>query len=367
MSDVSPSLHSPPQHATRRAGASERKPWLFAIAGAVVAVPVVILLMQRIQPQQADAGDVAQVTGQRLNERYVARVGNYLVKETELANACLELHGKDVLENVINRVVIQQECQRKGVEVTNEEVTQEIIRIAKRFDLEPATWLKMLETERDINEAQYRRDIIWPMLALKKLAAAEDRNRFTVSEQELNEAFVRDYGPRVKAKMIMLDNLRRAEEVWNLAQRNPKDFERLARDYSIDPASRALGGQIPPIRKFLQVPYEGSDQGSDVLWKKAFELREGEVSSIIQIGRDRYVILLCEGLTEPLVTDIADVREVLREQIIEEKIQRAVATTFERLKRETPIDNYLAGAPRAAMRTRTPADPQPTPAASAQQ
>ncbi|MEX1095257.1 MAG: peptidylprolyl isomerase [Planctomycetales bacterium] len=350
MSDARPSMSAPGPESRRQPGTFDRKQWLFAVGGAVVAVPVVVLLMQGFRATGADAGTgAAGNPAQGANEAYVARVGNYLVKRSELADACLELHAKEVLENVINRVVIHQACQKHGLEVTEAEVNQEIVRIAAKFSLPVDTWLKMLESEREITAAQYRRDIIWPMLALKKLAAAEDRSQFTVTEQEMGQAFVRDYGPRAKAKMIMFDNLRRAEEAWNLAQKNPADFGRLAREYSVDPSSRTLDGQIPPIRKYLMVPYEGSDQGSDVLWKKAFELKPGEVSSIIQIGRERYVVLLGEGLTEPLVQDIADVRDVLREQIVEEKIQRAVASKFEKLKRETPVDNYIT-APQPVVR-----------------
>ena len=64
----------------------------------------------------------------------------------------------------------------------------------------------------------------------------------------LQMAYEDNYGPRVKARMIVLDNPRRAT-VWEKIKANPDDFEALARDYQIEPNSRALGGTIPPIRK----------------------------------------------------------------------------------------------------------------------
>ena len=46
----------------------------------------------------------------------------------------------------------------------------EIERMAKRFNIPVDQWLKMLKQERNITPEQYANDIIWPTLALRKLA-----------------------------------------------------------------------------------------------------------------------------------------------------------------------------------------------------
>ncbi len=51
------------------------------------------------------------------------------------------------------------------------EVDAEIDRMAKRFKIGKEQWLQMLERERGINAEQYKRDILWPTLALRKCAA----------------------------------------------------------------------------------------------------------------------------------------------------------------------------------------------------
>ena len=47
------------------------------------------------------------------------------------------------------------------------------------------------------------------------------------------------------------NNLRRAQEVWDMARRTPtvENFGELAGKYSIERSSRALLGEVPPIRK----------------------------------------------------------------------------------------------------------------------
>jgi foldase protein PrsA len=174
-----------------------------------------------------------------------ARVNGEAITWDALARECVERHGREVLENMINRVIIQQECSRRGLTVTESEVDQEILEISKKFGLALDQWYKMLEAERNLTPQQYRRDVIWPMLALRKLAGRD----VTITREMIQEAYEDNYGPRVKARMIVLDNVRRATEIWEKAKNNPDDFESLARDYSMEPNSRALGGVIPPIRR----------------------------------------------------------------------------------------------------------------------
>ena len=161
-----------------------------------------------------------------------------------------------------------------------------------------------------------------------------------ITEADRRMVFERDYGPRVEAKMIMLDNFRRAQEVWHKATQEKEDFSRLAREFSIEPNSRALGGVIPDIRKHV---------GSKKVVEEAFKLKPGEISGIIQTGSGRYVILLCESITEPKVS-YEDVRDLIEEHLREEKRQDAVAKIFEQLKKEIRVDNYITGTSTATIR-----------------
>ncbi|QDV48232.1 peptidylprolyl isomerase [Gimesia fumaroli] len=325
---------TPNPHATNAKTNSKRKILFFA-AGTGLVLFAGILFFQTFNAKDGAAGEEKQAGKVRLSgsqptlrSQPVAKVGSVVITEDELARECLALYGPEVLENVVNRAIIQQACQKAGVVVEQAEVHAEVEKIAKRFNLDTKTWYDMLQAERKMNPNQYRRNVIWPMLALRKLAGQQTN----LTQAQVQKAFIRDYGPRVKARMIMLDNLHRAQKTWDDVKRNPAEFERIARDYSIEPNSRALGGAIQPIPQY-------SDNES--LWKAAFKLKEGEVSGIIQIGPSRYAILFCEGRTEPVVTDINEVKNQLVEQLTEEQTQEAVARVFAKLKEETRVDNYI--------------------------
>ncbi|KAA0133319.1 peptidylprolyl isomerase [Gimesia chilikensis] len=325
---------TPNPHATQTKTKSKRKIIFFA-AGTGLVLLAGVLFFQTFNAKTGSAGEDKSAGKVRLSgnqpavrSQPVAKVGSVVITEDELARECIALYGPEVLENVINRAVIEQACQKAGVTVEQAEVHAEVEKIAKRFNLDTKTWYDMLQAERKMNPSQYRRNVIWPMLALRKLAGQQTH----LTQAEVQKAFVRDYGPRVKARMIMMDNLHRAQKVWDDVKRNPADFERKARDFSIEPNSRALGGAIQPIPQY-------SDNES--LWKAAFKLKEGEISGIIQIGPSRYAILMCEGHTDPVVTNIEEVKSQLIEQLTEEQTQEAVARVFAKLKEETRVDNYI--------------------------
>lgn len=316
---------------TNNAKPKRRIIWVFG--GAATAVIAGGLLMQYFRAPAGQAADgtagTARVGGApATTSRPMAKVANETITYDALAKECVARHGREVLDDLIHRTVILKACEKENVTVTEQEVSAEIARIAKRFNLQVDQYLQMLQSERNITPMQYRTSVIWPMLALKKLAG----ETVDITEVDIQKAFDRNYGERVKARVIMLDNLRRANEVWEQARKNPEKFEQLAQDHSIDPNSRALGGQIPPIPRNV---------GADNLEKAAFSLKEGELSGVVELAQGRYVILKCEGRTVPVVTDVEEVRDALYDELKESKTQQAVGETFKRIKEETRVDNYV--------------------------
>ena len=307
--------------------------WTMLFGGTIAALLATGMLMQYVRsPSSKAATDPpagqARVGSPGKKPEVLARVDKDSITYDTVAEECVKRYGREVLDDLIHRLIIQQACEANQINVSEQEISDEIGRISKRFHLDVNQWLQMLQAERNISPIQYRQSVIFPMLALKKLAGEE----VDVTEKDINEAFVRNYGPRVKARMIMFDNQRRAQAGWDQLKNNPDDFETLAAKLSIDPNSRALGGQIPPIPRF---------NGNEQLENAAFRLKKDEISGVIEVGPSRYVVLKCEGRTEPVVTDIDEVKSVLYDELKESKIQADVAKIFEKLKKETIVDNYL--------------------------
>lgn len=299
--------------------------------------------------EQYSGNNKTQISADLLSEP-VGRVNGQPITYEELAAECIERYGAEVLDSVINRRVIQQACAKVGVQVSDAEVNTEVTRISKKFGLPVNQWEKMLQAERGLTPLQYRRDVIWPMLALKKLAGAS----FQPTREQMQKAYADNYGPRVKARMIVLDNPRRAQQIWEQLKRNPDEFENFARDYSVEPNSRALGGAIPPIRQ-----HSGAHEN---IRRAAYKLKTpGEISGILEVGVRSYAILQFEGRTEPIEHDPKDVQAQLYEDLKERELQETIAKTFDKLREQSRIDNLLNGestAPAAPGETGLPGDIQ---------
>ncbi len=340
MNESTPVNPSHKSYPVQNSGGKRKLATLIA-AGTALIFLVAAVAFQFLKPKEGTAGEngtPAEASGRAsvrggTTRTALARVNNELIGYDNVANECMERYGAEVLESFINRTIIHQACRRAGIEVTQADVNAEVVKIAKKFDLTPENWYQIIQSERHLSRLQYQQDIIWPMLALKRLAG----NDIKITEEDMRRVFLRDYGPRVNARMIMCDKVERAKEAWELVTKDPASFGKVARERSIDPGSKALDGKIQPIRMY---------GGNDNLEKEAFKLNENEISGIIDVSTPeahRYVILLCEGRTTPIVKDINErgIREQVRKQIEEEKTQIEVAKVFERLKKEAQVENFL--------------------------
>ncbi len=270
-------------------------------------------------------GVVATINGDRITMR-------------ELGRECLLRHGEEVLESEISQSLLRQSLQSKSLGVTQADLDAEVMHAARLAGVAEGQesevlqqWFATVTREQGITKDQYLKDSVWPSAALKKLTAADVK----VTEEDLQKGFEANYGPRVRCRAIVLGNMRRAQEVWDKARRNPsvEYFGDLAEEYSVEPTSKALRGEVPPIRRF---------GGEEQLEHAAFALQPGQLSGIIQLA-DKFVILRCEGRTESIEITQSEVQDVLHKDIYEKKLRLAMSRKFEELRENSRVDNYLAG------------------------
>ncbi|MGI9455546.1 MAG: peptidylprolyl isomerase [Aeoliella sp.] len=266
--------------------------------------------MPQHQPPRHDV--MAIVNGQDINRR-------------QLEKACIERYGEEVLESLVNKWLIQHHCKKRGINISRDEIEQEIDRMAKRFQLGREQWLQMLANERGIGEQEYRRDILWPTIALRKLAASD----LTATDEELRREYETLYGPSVRARIIVLADQARAQQIQQQLTDNPNEFARLAMNESIDPSSASIGGLIQPIRKHL---------GDPGLEQAAFALEPGPVSGVLPIG-EQFAILKCEGHNPPRQVAFAEVEAELAEKVREGKLRNVAGDLFTKLQETATIQN----------------------------
>jgi parvulin-like peptidyl-prolyl isomerase len=256
-----------------------------------------------------------------------AIVNGTTISDVELADACLARYGSLVVGALINKVIIEQACERNGVAVTTADVDNEIDEMSRRFNVPRDKWIALIQRERGVTEKQYREDIVWPMIALRRLA----KGSLEPTDEQLRKQFQNQYGPTVKARIIVLGSQKDAEETRTEVLDDPDSFGIVAREKSVDIGSASVGGWVQPIRHF---------SGSPEFESAAFALSDSEISKVVQVA-DQFIIIKCEGHLPASDVNFADVRPRLAEVFREKQSRVLSGKIFGKLQSEAAIENAL--------------------------
>ncbi|GAA5508730.1 peptidylprolyl isomerase [Novipirellula caenicola] len=301
------------------------KQWMSSLLRVGLYLTLLLSISTTFNGQRASAQDTANDV--------VAVVNADPITRKTLNEESLRRYGKDVLENMINRHLILQACKTHGIEVTSTEVREEINRIASKFGLSMQAYLQLLQEERDIQPDQYSREIVWPMLALRRLVA----DRVQVTDEEFNKAFISQFGEAVKCRLIMMASKSDAESLRQQAVAHPDQFAALAKQHSEDEASASVGGLIPPIRRYT---------GDTRLEEAAFALQDNQISPVLQLG-DQWIFLQAVRrlpATTPSPQAMPSIRAQINDRIRDEKMRGAATELFAQLQAESQVVNVLGDA-----------------------
>ena len=328
-----------------------RKNWNYYIAAAACGVAVIVVCVgirvwmgssdasaqapvvpanRATQPVAASQIPRPQAAATPTKPKVVAVVNGQNISREELGNDAVQRYGKDVVENLVNKHLILQACQQQGIQITAQEVEAEVTRMAGKFGLSSERWMEMLQKERNINPQQYRNDIIWPTIALRKLAA----DQLNVAPEELQKEWESQHGEKRQVRMIQIKDKARCQQVHDYVNANPDEFGKVAKDYSEDKPSAAARGLIPPVRKHV---------GMKDIEDAVFALKEGEISDVV-FASDFHFIFKCEKVIPAQRFDEATQQQVvaaLRDQIEEKKLREAGAELFKALQDKAQVVNIF--------------------------
>ncbi len=307
------------------------RPWCvsFVAIGAFVLTAAAPAIAQTKAPPRNAAPTQPQTI------QTLAIVNGQPITRQQISQLCLSRHGNDVLESIINRQLVVSECQRQNINITMQDVDQEIERRAKKFKLTAERYVEILRSERNIPPERLKAEVIWMELALRRLAAQQ----IQINPAEIQSAIESEYGPRVQVRIIVLDNREKAEQVLAAAQANPVEFENLAKDHSVDSNTAAFRGILPPIRR-----HSGDPNFENV----AFGLEVGQISPIIELpgsnGQEtkQLAILKCERHypeTPISPEQRPQVEERLQDELTEQKLGNSATALFEQLQQNVKIVN----------------------------
>ena len=260
----------------------------------------------------------------------MATVNGQPVYMDRLHRSLVQVHGLLIPEMLIHDLLIEQEAKRRGVSVSPEDVAAEndlSLRNVFPPGTSPDRRERLLEQllrdrglTRELWEATVRRNAL-----LRRMVAPGVK----VTEAMVKEEFARAYGAKVEVRQIRLPSVQEAQKILTLVEKGD-DFAKLARDYSTDTTTAPNGGLLPVFtRQETSVPR--------AVREVAFALKDGQVSSIVQVGSSFHVLKLVRRVTLPQVK-YESVRDQLSDQVRQRMIMGAQAQLMSELRRRGAVE-----------------------------
>lgn len=229
---------------------------------------------------------------------------------------------ESVLEKLITEEIILQKAEEMGIQVTEEQVEDEI-KAYKQFFGSDEEYKQFLE-ENSMTE-EYLKSGIEKDLIINRFK--EDlTNEFKVTDEEAQEHFEenKDSYIQVRARHILVSTEEEAESILQQLK-NGKDFAELAESKSIDSESASNGGDLGYFNKGQVIAEFG---------KVAFSLEPGKVSDIVKTDAGYHIIKV-----EDRKEDFKDFKDIVIEDINNIKYNEKVKELREKAEVEILIDN----------------------------
>jgi peptidyl-prolyl cis-trans isomerase C len=321
--------------------------WIWALAAISVAVSVAFLALALEKQPSKDT--IAVVNGSVITQedfdREMGRVQRQLLNMGKHINDS-QMPGikKELLENLINRELLYQETQRKGIKIDEATVNEQVMTMKKRFPSEAE--FKSALTKANLTEAAIKTQIARG-LAIEQLIVTCVSKKVTVSAPEI-KAFYENHPnlfkqpEQVRASHILIkidpqgDEGKRAKAEKKIKKIQKKlqkgeDFATLAKELSECP-SKAKGGDLGYFSRGRMVK-----SFEDV----AFALKPNEVSEIVETKFGYHLIKVVDKKPE-MTTTFEEVKDKLGQYLKQQKVQKEVSNYVSELKEKGKVERFLS-------------------------
>ncbi|HIC92489.1 MAG TPA: peptidylprolyl isomerase [Syntrophaceae bacterium] len=266
---------------------------------------------------------------------------------TPLSNSQLSEIKKEVLENLIDRELLYQESQKKGIKVDKAAINEQLMILKKRFasEAEFKNALSRMNLSEAAIKSQFKR-----RMAIQQLIDNQFAQKVTVSDKETKayydshpDSFKQPEQVRARHILIKVDpqadesqkaKARKKLEKIQLKLQKGEDFAALAKEFSQGSTS-AQGGDVGYFSRGQVVrPFE----------EAAFALRPGEVSDIVETRFGYHLIKVIDKRPQTTIA-YEDIKDRLEEYLKQEKVQKEVSLYVEKLKEKAKVERFLTENP----------------------
>jgi foldase protein PrsA len=251
-----------------------------------------------------------------------------------------------ILQNLVQRAELAQEAPKLDVSVSAKKLEDQLKQLKKQyFGGSEKRYLTELKRQ-CITDAEVRNDVSANLLSDEiyknvtadvKVSEAEAKAYYTENPQVYKQPQTRVVRHILVKKKDLADRL--------YAQlKSGGDFAALAKQHSTDPGSKAQGGRLTISKGQTVAEFD----------KTAFALKTGELSKPVKTQFGWHIIEALKATTPPKSTPFSQVKEAIRQQLLQQKRSAALQTWLEGVQKAYASKvSYATGL--APVATSTPA------------
>ena len=247
---------------------------------------------------------------------------------TEEGKFILATTQRSILDDLINQRLIRQQAVKMNIEVSDEDIKQEIAQLKKGFPSEKL----FLETlaEENVTETELKQGIRERIIVEKIKKALT--HKIAISDREVggflkqNQSFL-SQPKRMQFKQIVVGTKVDAEKALERLKKG-ESFAQVAKDLSIDPMSKDAGGNIGFIEQGALSPD---------IENVVFALREGELSPILPTD-EGFVVYKCTQVLAGEDTDSKQSQTEAKKYLLTRKMNEIFEKWFTKVKADAKIE-----------------------------
>ncbi len=314
--------------------------WLWTLAlSAIVGVVAInnrrpaVFAQGPARPPQVSAGATAGASTDYSNRVVAFLYGSVPITREELGEYLIQRVGAERLDALVNRRIIELECKKANVEVTEAEVEGALEEDLAGLNVDRKVFVDRVLKGYKKTLYEWKEDVIRPKLLLGKLA----RVRVKVTDDDLRKAFDAYHGEKVDCRIIMWEKgfEKAAMSEYAKIRDSEEEFARAAKNQKT-PSLAAAGGKIRPIGR--------NTTGNEELEKAAFTLQPGEISSLIGTPEGLVVIKCDARQGADISIDFEAMRPKLTKEVFEKKLAAEIPALFAEMRKKAAPNIVLAGA-----------------------
>jgi len=320
--------------------------WFLSLVTAIcltyVSIPALAVEKQDIEKKVAAVNGVLIIQGDF--DREMIRVRRQLSSTGRAFDESqLPEIKKMVLETLINRELLYQEGQNKGIKVEDKAVNEQLNNVKKSFSNDGEFKDALLKMK--ISETSLKFQIL-KEIAIQQFIDQKFIQKTKIPENDLKAFY--DSHPesfkepeQVRARHILINVDSGADESTKAEARNKikeiqerlqkgEDFAALAKEFSEGPSGKN-GGDLGFFKRGQMVkPFE----------EAAFALLPGKVSDLVETRFGYHLIKVIDKKPESTV-DYEKVRDRLQQYLQQQKVREKVDTHVEELKVKAKVERFL--------------------------